>query len=299
MSTGAQPAIPALPQPGPGQFASSLLSNLNRPQHAFAYFRSFRFPARPFSEIAPDNRGAGIPLSNERGQNEVSNSSGVAQSAISAAQSTPLPAASSADTAAAGPTTTPAAGTPYVPMILVGIRSMQPQTAAAATSGHSTNDGASESATMSDESQAAPTVSTQEPAVTSAGSTQSGGGAVPQLPGEGLSGYVLWIMGGVYPANHPVVLAPSLLSDAALTYEDMMRLAEMLGQHKPPTASKEELAASDLPVIKAVGLPTMLEEAKVLPITAERCLGKSCHVHDLVPLADGLSHSMSRGLRGQ
>ena len=79
--------------------------------------------------------------------------------------------------------------------------------------------------------------------------------------------------GGLYPSNHPIVIAPNLLSEDALSYEDMLRLAEMMGQHKPPTATKDEIEKSNLQVIKGEVVPGYVEDGKILSITADRCLG--------------------------
>ena len=93
-------------------------------------------------------------------------------------------------------------------------------------------------------------------------------------------GFVLWIMGGLYPSNHPLVIAPNLLSDDVLSYEDMLRLAEVLGSHKQPTATTDEIAKSDLQVIKGGQVGQYVEEEKILSITADRCLGElACSAH--------------------
>ena len=96
----------------------------------------------------------------------------------------------------------------------------------------------------------------------------------PATPPPVSQGFVLWIMGGLYPSNHPLVIAPNLLSDDVLSYEDMLRLAEVLGSHKQPTATTDEIAKSDLQVIKGGQVGQYVEEEKILSITADRCLGE-------------------------
>ena len=96
----------------------------------------------------------------------------------------------------------------------------------------------------------------------------------PATPPPVSQGFVLWIMGGLYPSNHPLVIAPNLLSDDVLSYEDMLRLAEVLGSHKQPTATTDEIAKSDLQVIKGSQVGQFVEEEKILSITADRCLGE-------------------------
>lgn len=96
-----------------------------------------------------------------------------------------------------------------------------------------------------------------------------------QQPQRRPQSFVLWIMGGLYPTNHPLVLAPSLASDAAMSYEEMLRLAEVIGQHKPPTVSADEIAKSNLEVIKGSQVRTAEGESRVRTVTAERCLGET------------------------
>jgi hypothetical protein len=94
-------------------------------------------------------------------------------------------------------------------------------------------------------------------------------------------GFVLWIFGGLYPPTHPVVLAPSLLGDDAMSYEEMMRLADMIGQHKPPTVSKQEIAEAGLKTLKGGQVKTAEAEGNVRSITADRCLSKHFPSKDL------------------
>lgn len=68
------------------------------------------------------------------------------------------------------------------------------------------------------------------------------------------------------------------MGDEGMTYEDMLRLAEVMGQHKPPTATKEEIAKSALQIVKSEAVAGLHEQGKVLDITADRCLGEpDCH----------------------
>ena len=90
----------------------------------------------------------------------------------------------------------------------------------------------------------------------------------------GVHGFVLWIFGGLYPPTHPVVLAPSILGDESMSYEEMMRLADMIGQHKPPTVSKQEIEKAGLKTIKGDQVRTAEVEGNVRSITADRCLSK-------------------------
>lgn len=60
-------------------------------------------------------------------------------------------------------------------------------------------------------------------------------------PGEGSRSWIIYVLGGSYPENHPILTTPSLFTDSP-TYEDMMLLSSILGPAKPPVASEEDVA---------------------------------------------------------
>lgn len=62
-------------------------------------------------------------------------------------------------------------------------------------------------------------------------------------PGEGSRSWIIYVLGGSYPENHPILTTPSLFTDSP-TYEDMMLLSSILGPAKPPVASEEDVAAA-------------------------------------------------------
>ncbi|KAF2264019.1 hypothetical protein CC78DRAFT_417419, partial [Lojkania enalia] len=62
-------------------------------------------------------------------------------------------------------------------------------------------------------------------------------------PGEGSRSWIIYVLGGSYPENHPILTTPSLFTDSP-TYEDMMLLSTLLGTAKPPVASEEDVAAA-------------------------------------------------------
>lgn len=62
-------------------------------------------------------------------------------------------------------------------------------------------------------------------------------------PGEGSRSWIIYVLGGSYPENHPILTTPSLFTDSP-TYEDMLLLSSMLGPAKPPVASEEDVAAA-------------------------------------------------------
>lgn len=62
-------------------------------------------------------------------------------------------------------------------------------------------------------------------------------------PGEGSRSWIIYVLGGSYPENHPILTTPSLYTDSP-TYEDMLLLSSLLGPAKPPVATEEDVAAA-------------------------------------------------------
>ncbi|QIX00486.1 hypothetical protein AMS68_006003 [Peltaster fructicola] len=52
--------------------------------------------------------------------------------------------------------------------------------------------------------------------------------------------WIIYVLGGSYPENHPILTTPSLFSDNP-TYEDMMLLSALLGPAKAPVATEEDV----------------------------------------------------------
>lgn len=55
--------------------------------------------------------------------------------------------------------------------------------------------------------------------------------------------WIIYILGGNYPENHPILTTPSLFSDNP-NYEDMLLLSNLLGPVKPPVANAEDVATA-------------------------------------------------------
>ena len=52
--------------------------------------------------------------------------------------------------------------------------------------------------------------------------------------------WIIYVLGGTYPENHPILTTPSLFTDSP-TYEDMMLLSNLIGPAKPETAAPDDL----------------------------------------------------------
>lgn len=92
--------------------------------------------------------------------------------------------------------------------------------------------------------------------------------------------WIVYVFGGTYPEDHPILLAPSLFSDEP-TYEDLMTLENFMGQVKPPVATSDEVENSGglFKVRDTNGSVTNLEftddDGEVLNHSVE---GRRCHV---------------------
>jgi hypothetical protein len=72
----------------------------------------------------------------------------------------------------------------------------------------------------------------------------------------------MYIYGGAYPENHLIFTAPSLFTESPSS-EDMLLLASILGEVKPPVATAEEVSA-------AGGVAKVGEGLKI--VEGDRCL---------------------------
>lgn len=55
--------------------------------------------------------------------------------------------------------------------------------------------------------------------------------------------WIIYVLGGSYPENHPILTTPSLFTDNP-TYEDMMLLSALLGPAKVPVATEEDIQSA-------------------------------------------------------
>ncbi|KAF7799383.1 hypothetical protein EIP86_010615 [Pleurotus ostreatoroseus] len=86
--------------------------------------------------------------------------------------------------------------------------------------------------------------------------------------GTGSRTFLIYVIGGYYPPNHHMVTG----SDSLDSYEALWELAELLGQVKPPTATREDIDKSGLQIIKASDLSRYEKEGRVQSNCVERCL---------------------------
>jgi hypothetical protein len=102
--------------------------------------------------------------------------------------------------------------------------------------------------------------------------------------------YVLWVVGGNYPAGHPILTIPHLFT-GELTHEDLWCvswplvedyerllafrsriLAEALGQAKPPVATRTDIENSGLAIIKGHQVRGEGDAGAILASSVDQCL---------------------------
>jgi len=86
--------------------------------------------------------------------------------------------------------------------------------------------------------------------------------------GLGSRTFLIYVIGGYYPPDHGLITGV----DALDSFEALWELAELLGQVKPQTVSKEEIDKSDLEIVKPTVLEQYEKEGKVASNCLERCL---------------------------
>ena len=73
--------------------------------------------------------------------------------------------------------------------------------------------------------------------------------------------WIIYVLGGSYPENHPILTTPSLFTENP-TYEDMMLLSALLGPAKAPVATEEDVeSAGGLFTIEVAVTETATETA--------------------------------------
>ncbi|CAE6471353.1 unnamed protein product [Rhizoctonia solani] len=88
---------------------------------------------------------------------------------------------------------------------------------------------------------------------------------------DGTRNYIIWIIGGYYPSNHPLLAHPNLFL-GQVHPDELWMLNEFLGQVKPPTVSREDIAKAGLRIVKGVEVKKLAEAGAVTENCTERCL---------------------------
>lgn len=89
--------------------------------------------------------------------------------------------------------------------------------------------------------------------------------------------WIIYVLGGSYPENHPILTTPSLFTENP-TYEDMMLLSALLGPAKAPVATEED-------VQNAGGIYDIVAVADAPTPEAEGVSGDAAKTAELVAIA--------------
>ena len=80
--------------------------------------------------------------------------------------------------------------------------------------------------------------------------------------------WIIYVLGGSYPENHPILTTPSLFTENP-TYEDMMLLSALLGPAKAPVASEEDVeSAGGIFIIEPLDTETLTDTGKTAILVA-------------------------------
>ncbi|CAE6497421.1 unnamed protein product [Rhizoctonia solani] len=88
---------------------------------------------------------------------------------------------------------------------------------------------------------------------------------------DGTRNYMIWIIGGYYASNHPLLAHPNLFL-GQVHPDELWMLNEFLGQVKSPTASKEDIAKAGLRIVKGADIKDLAQAGSVTENCTERCL---------------------------
>lgn len=165
---------------------------------------------------------------------------------------------------------------PNVPVMIIGVRSVQQNASdglsTLATGSTSSNGASATTATTPGTHTTNEPEPLQEEQPTSS-SHQSSGSPSDQQQQQQRS-WVIFVMGNTFAWNHPLLSAPSLMSENP-TYEDLLNLQELIGQVKPQVTTKEELFKHDDQLFKVLlddATQPVSTDDKLLKISQlERC----------------------------
>ncbi|OCF57767.1 hypothetical protein L486_05232 [Kwoniella mangroviensis CBS 10435] len=87
-----------------------------------------------------------------------------------------------------------------------------------------------------------------------------------------LNTYLVYVIGGNYPQNHPILSIPNLITGGPLTDEEMNLISELMGPAKPPTVNKDDIEKSGLKIVKGSEMDDLRKDGKLLDICGDRCL---------------------------
>ncbi|KAK0308985.1 hypothetical protein LTR91_012126 [Friedmanniomyces endolithicus] len=88
-----------------------------------------------------------------------------------------------------------------------------------------------------------PSLSRSSTSAATDASTSNNTGSEGRSSNNDSRSWIIYVLGGSYPENHPILTTPSLFTENP-TYEDMMLLSALLGPAKAPVASEEDVQSA-------------------------------------------------------
>lgn len=79
----------------------------------------------------------------------------------------------------------------------------------------------------------------------------------------------MFFLGGYYPSNHPLLAHPNLFL-GQVHPDELWMLNEFLGQVKPPTVTREDIAKAGLRVVKGTEIQELAKNGSVTENCTER-----------------------------
>jgi hypothetical protein len=138
-----------------------------------------------------------------------------------------------------------ASNTPHmVPVIIIGIRSVQPRDDPNGNSSSSQNTDNNSTNPESRNNSSRPSRTRSSSTSNRASARSTTASTATQTPPA--RSWIIYVLGGTYPSTHPILTTPSLFSDNP-TYEDMMLLSSLIGPARPATTTQSEIDAN-LPI---------------------------------------------------
>ncbi|CCH46077.1 E3 ubiquitin-protein ligase [Wickerhamomyces ciferrii] len=89
--------------------------------------------------------------------------------------------------------------------------------------------------------------------------------------------WVIFVMGNTFAWNHPLLSAPSLMSENP-TYEDLLNLQELIGQVKPQVTTKEELQEQNDQLFELIDQSTNQSTTDLKTIELNSLLDERCQI---------------------
>ncbi|KIJ54868.1 hypothetical protein M422DRAFT_42081 [Sphaerobolus stellatus SS14] len=262
----------AIPQPGDAPSQPPQARGVTgQPGAGINWWRLYRFP--PMTMSTPSGTNAGTP-----GATAVPNSRSHSNPAAAASQSSPGISATREEVQSNASSDSPSGQQQVVPVIVVGLQSVpvnrsRGQNAASPSSPVTASPEETEETPVHDRpwpmraaTRALNRIGRRgEGESSTENSDNEGGGRRARSGGRT---YLIFVIGGYYPPNHSLVTG----ADDMNSFEALWELAELIGQVKPPVATKEDIEKSGLTVFKASELVEYEKTDKVASNTVDNCL---------------------------